>query len=229
MLQRIGRILELHRLQTKLAEEVTRQTKYAEERKGRMERLSRETVLALAKAVEAKDKYTNGHSERVARYARLIAEKAGMSEADQNDIYIIGLLHDIGKIGIPDTVLNKTSRLTDEEFAVIKTHTTIGADILKSITEMPGIEQGARWHHERYDGKGYPDGIMGDKIPEFARIICVADAYDAMISTRSYRDTLPQEKVRAEFVRCRGSQLDPKFADIMVQLIDSDPDYTMRG
>lgn len=102
-----------------------------------MERLSRETVLALAKAVEAKDKYTNGHSERVARYARLIAEKAGMSEADQDDIYIIGLLHDIGKIGIPDTVLNKTSRLTDEEFAVIKTHTTIGADILKSITESP--------------------------------------------------------------------------------------------
>ena len=229
MLQRIGRILELHRLQTNLAEEVKRQTKYAEERKERMERLSRETVLSLAKAVEAKDKYTNGHSERVARYARLIAEKAGMSETDQNDIYIIGLLHDIGKIGIPDTVLNKTSRLTDEEFAVIKTHTTIGADILKSITEMPGIEQGARWHHERYDGNGYPDGIKGEDIPEFARIICVADAYDAMTSTRSYRDILPQEKVRAELVRCSGTQFDPKFADIMVQLIDNDPDYKMRG
>ena len=206
-----------------------RQTKYAEERKERMERLSRETVLSLAKAVEAKDKYTNGHSERVAHYARLIAEKAGMSETEQDDIYIIGLLHDIGKIGIPDTVLNKTSKLTDEEFAVIKTHTTIGAEILKNITEMPGIEQGARWHHERYDGNGYPDGIKGDEIPEFARIICVADAYDAMTSTRSYRDILPQEKVRAELVRCSGTQFDPKFADIMVQLIDDDPDYKMKG
>ncbi len=229
MLQRIGRILELHRLQTNLAEEVKRQTKYAEERKERMERLSRETVLSLAKAVEAKDKYTNGHSERVAHYARLIAEKAGMSETEQDDIYIIGLLHDIGKIGIPDTVLNKTSKLTDEEFAVIKTHTTIGAEILKNITEMPGIEQGARWHHERYDGNGYPDGIKGDEIPEFARIICVADAYDAMTSTRSYRDILPQEKVRAEFVRCSGTQFDPKFADIMIELIDNDPNYKMKG
>ncbi len=228
MLQRIGRILELHRLQTDLAKEVKRQTKYAQERQERMERLSRETVLSLAKAVEAKDKYTNGHSERVAYYARLIAEKAGMSEADQNDIYFVGLLHDIGKIGVPDTVINKTSKLTDEEFALIKGHPIIGAKILKDITEMPGIEKGARWHHERYDGKGYPDGIKGEEIPEFSRIICVADAYDAMTSTRSYRDILPQEKVRAEIVKGRGTQFDPQFADIMIQLIDQDTDYKMR-
>ncbi len=228
MLQRIDRILELHRLQTNLAKEVKRQTKYVRERQERMERLSRETVLSLAKAVEAKDKYTNGHSERVAYYARLIAEKAGMSEADQNDIYFIGLLHDIGKIGVPDTVINKTSKLTDEEFAMIKEHPIIGAKILKDITEMPGIEKGARWHHERYDGKGYPDGIKGEEIPEFSRIICVADAYYAMTSTRSYRDVLPQEKVRAEIVKERGTQFDPKYADIMIELIDRDKDYKMR-
>ncbi len=229
MLQRVGRILELHRLQTSLAKEVKRQTKYAQERQERMERLSRETVLSLAKAVEAKDKYTNGHSERVASYARMIAEKAGMSEADQNDIYFVGLLHDIGKIGVPDTVINKTSRLTDEEFALIKEHPIIGAKILKDITEMPGIEKGARWHHERYDGKGYPDGIKGEEIPEFSRIICVADAYDAMTSTRSYRDILPQEKVRSEIIKGRGTQFDPKYADIMIELIDQDKDYKMRG
>ena len=190
MLRRVGRMLELHRLRTSLAKEVNRQTKYAQEREERMERLSRETVLALAKAVEAKDKYTNGHSERVAKYARLIAARAGMNETDCNDIYFVGLLHDIGKIGIPDTIINKTSRHTDEEFAVIKRHPIIGAEILKDITEMPGIEKGARRHHERYDGKGYPDGIKGEEIPEFSRIICVADAYDAMTSTRSYRDVL---------------------------------------
>lgn len=229
MLQRVGRMLELHRLQTSLAKEVKRQTKYAQERQERMERLSRETVLSLAKAVEAKDKYTNGHSERVASYARMIAEKAGMSEADQNDIYFVGLLHDIGKIGVPDTVINKTLRLTDEEFALIKQHPIIGAKILKDITEMPGIEKGARWHHERYDGKGYPDGIKGEEIPEFSRIICVADAYDAMTSTRSYRDILPQEKVRSEIVKGRGTQFDPKYADIMIELIDQDKDYKMRG
>lgn len=229
MLQKIGRMLELYRLQTDLAKEVKRQTKYAQERQERMEKLSREAVLSPAKAVEAKDKYTNGHSERVAYYARLIAERAGLSETDQNDIYFVGLLHDIGKIGIPDTVINKTSRLMDEEFAMIKEHPRIGAEILKDITEMPGIEKGARWHHERYDGKGYPDGIKGEEIPIFFRIICVADAYDAMISTRSYRDILPQEKVRAEIVKGRGTQFDPKFADIMIQLIDEDTDYKMRG
>ncbi len=229
MLQRVGRMLELHRLQTNLAREVKRQTKYAQERQERMKRLSREMVLSLAKAVEAKDKYTNGHSERVAYYARLIAKKAGMSEADQNDIYFVGLLHDIGKIGIPDTVINKTSKLTDEEFAMIKQHPAIGAKILKDITEMPGIEMSARWHHERYDGTGYPDGIKGENIPEFSRIICVADAYDAMTSTRSYRDILPQEKVRDELVKGRGTQFDPKYADIMIQLIDEDTDYKMKG
>lgn len=185
---------ELHRLQTNLAREVKRQTKYAQERQERMERLSRETVLALAKAVEVKDQYTNGHSGRVAYYARLIAERAGMSESDQNDIYFIGLLHNIGKIGVPDTVINKTTR----------------------------------WHHERYDGTGYPDGISGEEIPVFSRIICVADAYDAMTSTRSYRDILPQQKVREELVKGKGTQFDPEFADIMISLIDEDKDYKMR-
>ncbi len=138
-------------------------------------------------------------------------------------------MHDIGKIGVPDTVINKTSRLTDEEFAMIKQHPIIGAKILKDIIEMPGIEKGARWHHERCDGKGCPDCISGEDISVFSRIICVADAYDAMTSTRSYRDILPQQKVREELVNGRETQFDPGFADIMISLIDEDKDYKMRG
>ena len=144
------------------------------------------------------------------------------------NIYFMGLLHDIGKIGIPDSIINKKGKLTDEEYAVIKTHPAIGSDVLKNITEMPGLYCGARWHHERYDGNGYPDGIKGEDIPIEARIIAVADAYDAMSSKRSYRDIMPQEKIRAEIVRVRGTQLDPKLADIMIGMIDEDKDYKMR-
>ncbi|MBR5420710.1 MAG: HD domain-containing protein, partial [Lachnospiraceae bacterium] len=121
-----------------------------------------------------------------------------------------------------------TDRLTDEEYAVIKTHPAIGAGILKNITVLPHIADGARWHHERYDGKGYPDGLKGEEIPQIAQIIGVADAYDAMSSNRSYRRVMPREKVREEIQKGRGSQFAPKYADIMLQMIDEDTDYTMR-
>ena len=228
MLKRVQRILELSHLQHNLQTEVKRQTRIAEERREKVENLSRETVLSLAKAVDAKDKYTNGHSERVAKYSREIAKRAGMSENDRKDIYFMALLHDIGKIGIPDSVISKPGKLTDAEYDIIKKHPVIGSEILKNITEMPGIGQGARWHHERYDGKGYPDGIKGEQIPLCARIIGVADAYDAMTSKRSYRDILPQEKVRSEIENGRGTQFDPGFADIMLKMIDEDPDYNLR-
>ena len=228
MLKRVQRILELSRLQHNLQDEVKKQTKTAEERREKVERLSQETVLSLAKAVDAKDKYTNGHSERVAKYAREIAKRSGMSENDQQDIYFMGLLHDIGKIGVPDSVINKPGKLTDEEFAMIKKHPVIGYEILKNITEMPGIGQGARWHHERFGGGGYPDGIKGDEIPVCARIIGVADAYDAMTSKRSYREVLSQEHVRSEIEKGKGTQFDPEFADIMLKMIDEDNWYTMR-
>ncbi len=141
---------------------------------------------------------------------------------------MMGLLHDVGKIGVPDAVINKPGRLTDEEFAQIKAHPAIGDRILKSVEEMPKLSIGARWHHERYDGKGYPDGLKGDEILEEARIIAVADAYDAMTSHRSYRDILPQEIVRGELVKGKGTQFDPTFADIMIQMIDEDKEYLMH-
>lgn len=228
MTQRISRILELDRLRKHLQQEVERQTAIAEERRARMECLSLQIVQALASTIDAKDKYTNGHSERVARYSREIARRLRKSEKEQEDIYYMGLLHDIGKIGIPDEIINKPSRLTDEEFAVIRTHPTIGADILKNISEMPQIATGARWHHERYDGRGYPDGLAGKDIPYVARIIGVADAYDAMTSRRSYREMLPQETVRNEILRGRGSQFDPEYADVMLEMMAEDREYKLH-
>ena len=141
---------------------------------------------------------------------------------------MMGLLHDVGKIGVPDAVINKPARLTDEEYAQIKTHPVMGGRILKNIRERPKLAIGARWHHERYDGTGYPDGLSGDDIPEEARIIAVADAYDAMTSRRSYRDILPQDIVRKEIKNGKGTQFDPAFADIMLTMIEEDEDYTMR-
>lgn len=180
MIQRVTRILELDRLQKNLQQEVEKQTEKAEERRKKVERLSLQVMNALASAIDAKDKYTNGHSVRVAEYSKAIAAKLGKSLKEQEDIYYTGLLHDIGKIGIPDGIINKTTNLTDEEYDKIKAHPLIGANILKNISEISGIETGARWHHERYDGKGYPDGLKGEDIPEVARIIGVADTYDAI-------------------------------------------------
>ena len=189
---------------------------------------SLEVVQTLAQAIDAKDEYTNGHSSRVAAYTREIAKRAGYSEKAQNEIHMMGLLHDVGKIGIPDAVINKPGRLTEEEFEEIKQHPIIGARILGNIRDMPGLSEGARWHHERYDGKGYPDGLKGGEIPERARIIAVADAYDAMTSNRSYRRRMEQSAVREELERGKGSQFDPRFADIMLQMMREDPEYRMR-
>ncbi len=192
------------------------------------EQLTHEMMLALSKTVDAKDHYTNGHSQRVADYAREIARRMGKSPEEQEKIYEMGLLHDIGKIGISGEILNKTSRLTDEEFAHIKEHTVIGDRILRQITVMPELASGARSHHERYDGRGYPDGLKGEEIPESARIICLADCYDAMTSTRTYSAPRPQATVRAEIVRCSGSQFDPAIAGIMLDMIDQDTAYAMH-
>lgn len=194
----------------------------------KIEKLTYQSLETLASTIDAKDKYTNGHSNRVANYSREIARRMGKDEAEIIAIYFMGLLHDIGKIGIRDDIINKTSRLTDEEFMVIKNHPTIGYNILKNMTEIPNIEYGARWHHERYDGKGYPDGLKGEQIPDYARIICVADAYDAMTSTRSYRAVMPQEKVRNEIENCKGKQFDPIISQIMIEMIDEDINYTMK-
>lgn len=228
MLQRVKRILELDWLQKNLQQEVDKQTQKAEERRQKIERMSTQVLEALASTIDAKDKYTNGHSVRVAEYSREMMRRMGGSEQEQADVYYTGLLHDIGKIGIPDAIISKSSGLTDEEYALIKSHPVIGGDILKNISEIPGIDVGARWHHEKYDGTGYPDGLKGEDIPKMARLIGVADAYDAMASKRSYRDVLPQEVVRREIEKGKGTQFDPKFADIMLQMIDDDVEYKMR-
>ncbi|MDO4537646.1 MAG: HD domain-containing protein [Coriobacteriales bacterium] len=188
----------------------------------------RGVVEALAAAIDAKDTYTNGHSGRVADYAREISRRAGYTQAQQDEIYVMGLLHDVGKIGISDAVINKPGKLTDEEFEIIKTHPTIGSQILSTSKELEHIAAGARWHHERYGGGGYPDGISGEEIPEEARIIAVADAYDAMTSTRSYRDVMPQDKVRSEIEKGLGTQFDPVFGRIMLEMIDEDEGYEMH-
>ena len=194
----------------------------------KVEEINIQVVTALAQAIDAKDNYTNGHSTRVASYAKMIAAKCGYSKEEQVEIYMAGLLHDVGKIGVPDEVINKKSKLSEEEFELIKRHPSIGSSILESIKERPLLAIGARWHHERYDGTGYPDGLSGENIPEVARIIAVADAYDAMTSKRSYRDVLPREKVIDEIKTCSGTQFDPQFADAMLKLIEDDPDYLMK-
>ena len=228
LLVRVRNTIALQRLQSDLKAEVRLKTAEAFKEHERNERLSMQVVKTLAGAIDAKDAYTNGHSERVAEYSREIARRAGYTERAQEEIYMMGLLHDVGKIGVPDTVINKPSKLTEEEYGVIKTHPMVGFGILKNITEMPKLAIGARWHHERFDGKGYPDGLIGPDIPEEARIIAVADAYDAMSSRRSYHSVFAQEFVKGELLRGKGTQFDPTFADIMLSMIDEDPEYKMR-
>ena len=212
----------------KLGKEKDRLSLEVDDKNLRMERLSYQAMETLAHTIDAKDNYTSGHSTRVAKYAREIAKRMGMDEKTQDSIYFMGLLHDIGKIGIRDEIINKPGRLTEEEFSSIRRHSTIGYDILREMSEISNIEKGARWHHERYDGTGYPDGLKGEEIPEYARIICVADAYDAMTSKRSYRDFMPQGKVRDEIEKGRGTQFDPRIADVILSIIDEDTEYRLR-
>ncbi len=190
--------------------------------------LFEQTAEALANAIDAKDKYTHGHSARVAMYSSRIAQAAGKDEETCEQVYFAALLHDVGKIGVPDAIINKDGKLTDEEFAWIKKHPVFGNQILSSIQQSPYLSIGAHYHHERYDGRGYPVGLKGEDIPDFARIIAVADSYDAMTSKRSYRDPLPQQIVREELVKGIGTQFDPEYARIMLHLIDRDVEYRMR-
>ncbi len=192
------------------------------------QRFSIQMVSALAGTVDAKDSYTQGHSRRVATYSKEIAVRLGEDEEFCNRIYYIGMLHDIGKIGIPDSILRKDGRLTKDEYDLMKTHPQIGEEVLKNVSEMPTLYYGARWHHERYDGKGYPDGLKGKEIPLEARIVAVADVYDAMTSTRCYRGSLTQEEARQEMIRSKGTQLDPVITDVMISMIDDDKAFVMK-
>ena len=191
-------------------------------------RVFEQTALALVTAIDAKDEYSHGHSMRVGEYSRRIAENMGKSEEECRKVYYAGLLHDVGKIGISDTIIRKNGKLTPEEYEEIKKHPVLGNQILSSIRDYPYISIGAHYHHERYDGKGYPEGLKGEDIPEIARIISVADAYDAMSSNRSYRKAIPQQLIREEIVKGAGTQFDPQIAMIMRHLIDMDGEYRMK-
>ncbi len=211
-----------------LQKEKDMELKYAKIEQTNTKKLFEQTAEALANAIDAKDNYTHGHSTRVAEYSKRIAEKYGMSQKECEEVYYAALLHDVGKIGIPDTIINKVGKLTKEEYEIVKKHPEIGEQILLSINISPYLSMGAGFHHERYDGKGYPRKLKGNDIPLIARIIAVADAYDAMTSKRSYRDPLPQEKVKEEIIKGAGAQFDPVFANIMKILIEEDRAYEMK-
>ena len=206
---------------------LVRKTVAFRKREEEQRRLFDQTATALVNAIDAKDKYTHGHSSRVADYSKKLAEMSGKSEKECEDVYYAALLHDVGKIGIPGSIINKDGKLTDEEYGIIKQHPTKGVQILKSITDFPYLSVGAHYHHERYDGHGYPEGLKGKEIPEIARMIAVADSYDAMTSKRSYRDPIPQQRVREEIVKGSGTQFDPEYARLMLHLIDEDLEYKM--
>ena len=189
-----------------------------------LERAYLDTIGILRQTVEAKDPYTRGHSDRVSEYSVLIGKKLGLDEKTLHILKIGGLFHDIGKIGIPDSILLKESKLSDEEYSQIKNHPMIGVHMLGDAAIFTDILPIVKHHHERYDGRGYPSQLVGDDIPYVARIAAVADTFDAMTSKRSYRDSLPIDVVRAEIERCSGTQFDPNIAKIFLDIMDNDFD-----
>ena len=182
--------------------------------------MGNETIMAIARTVDAKDSMTSEHSERVSEYSVLIAENYGFTKEETENLRKAALLHDIGKIGIPDKILNKPERLTDKEYEIMKSHVTMGAEILKGFTLVENADLGAKYHHEKYDGTGYPDGLKGIDIPLYGRIIAIADAFDAMTANRVYRKRMPFSQVMSELKNNRGKQFDPELLDVFINLID---------
>lgn len=216
---RIDKILNDRFLSDYLVSKVYSYKDSLQEEHLKLVRYTRQVISSLAKAIDAKDQYTKGHSLRVAEYSVLIAKRMGLDEQMCEIIYQSGLLHDIGKIGISDAVLRKPGELNIHEVETIRNHPLMGYQILSGISELPLVALGAKYHHERFDGKGYPEGLSGTDIPLIARIICVADSFDAMTSNRSYRIPLSPMDARKEILRCAGSQFDPAIADVAAELI----------
>ncbi len=182
-------------------------------------RIIRQAMNTLTDFIDAKDSYTKGHSSRVAAYSRELARRIGVDEEELDNVFYVALMHDCGKIGVPDAVLKKPDKLTKEEYALIQSHTTVGDTILANFTSIPNISDGAHFHHERFDGKGYPTGIRGKDIPLYARIICIADSTDAMSSNRCYRNRLTDEQIIEELKDNAGKQFDPDFIPHIVDMI----------
>ena len=187
----------------------------------KLEKAYLETVETLRYTVEAKDTYTRGHSDRVSEYSVLIGKYLGLSEDDLHKLKVGGLFHDIGKIGVPDSILLKTAKLTDDEYSEIKNHPSIGAHILSNASIFQDIIPIVKHHHERYDGRGYPGKLVGEDIPYLARIAAIADSFDAMTSKRTYRDSLPLDIVIGEFEKNKGTQFDPKIADVFLNILNN--------
>lgn len=188
-----------------------------------------QAATVIASSVDSREIYAVGHSQRVANYSKMIAERAGLTERQCQEVYFSGLLHDIGKIGIPDAILLRDHTPTEEDKNKFKEHTAIGAQILESVSDFPYLPIAAKYHHERFDGNGYPEGLKGDKIPLYARIVTVADVYDSMTSPKRTRGPMPQGRVREVFVSGAHKQFDPKFAAIMVDIIDQDTEYKLQA
>lgn len=205
---------------TQMKAEAEKQTRVAEDRNSRIEEMSFEALQTLAEIIDAKDPYTKGHSARVSQYAALLAREMNWPEERVNDVKNAAMLHDIGKIGIPDSILNKPQRLTQVEYEIIKTHTTMGGDILRNGLMTQMAEDVAMSHHERYDGTGYPMGLKGEEISEEARLVAIADAFDTMSSNRIYRSASNRERIRRELLNGRGRQFDPVMTDKMIELWD---------
>ncbi len=221
-------IIMIYRRNLKIEQYQKIEIRHLKEQKRLAQHLFEQTATSLVNAIDAKDTYSRGHSVRVAEYSEKIARAMGKSDEECYKIYYAALLHDVGKIGIDDDIINKKGKLTDDEYNTIKQHPVFGNQILSSISEYPYLSIGAHYHHERYDGKGYPEKLKGNDIPEIARIIAVADAYDAMTSTRSYRAAIPQQNVREEIIKNSGTQFDPEIAKIMQHIIDMDTEYNLK-
>ena len=202
--------------------EIQRINEELSEAKDQLEKAYLESIQTLRYTVEAKDTYTRGHSDRVSEYAVLIGQKMGLSEEELKTLKIGGLFHDIGKIGIPDSILLKETKLSDDEYSEIKHHPSIGAHILSNATIFADIIPIVKYHHERYDGRGYPENLVGENIPLLARITAVADAFDAMNSRRTYRNNLELEVIKEEIRKNRGTQFDPKAADIFLDILENE-------
>lgn len=189
------------------------------EKNEHIQSISVQTLTTIANMMDAKDSYTEGHSKRVSIYSAQIAKEIGLSSEEVESIRKVALLHDIGKVGVPDSILNKPCKLAEEEVIIMKNHSTIGGDIIKNVQTIPGLYEGVRYHHERYDGNGYPEGLKGEDIPYVARIIAVADAYDAMTSNRVYRKHLTDSQVMSELEHGAGTQFDPVISHTMIDLL----------
>ncbi|MBQ3921112.1 MAG: HD-GYP domain-containing protein [Firmicutes bacterium] len=189
------------------------------ERHQRDNEIINESIETFTGFIDAKDPYTNGHSKRVAVYTKSIAKAMGYEGEELDRIYYTALLHDCGKIGVPDNILGKPGKLTPDEFEVIKSHTVKGGEILSSFRSLEHVEEGARYHHERFDGKGYPEGLSGNDIPLIARMICVADSFDAMNTDRVYRKRLRKDRIISELEENKGKQFDPQIAEIMLKFV----------